>query len=110
MTQLFLGIDASKGYSDFVLIDAEKHTLDSSFQLDDNSVGHKALLGYLNNHLKSYPQATIYCGIESTGGYENNWFATLDRQNIAEPRIRVARVNPKGVTHTSKSELRRTTK
>lgn len=108
MTQLFLGIDASKGYADFVLMDAEKDTLDSPFQLDDNTKGHKALLHYLDTHLKNYPIAKICCGIESTGGYENNWFATLDRRNLVEPRIRIARVNPKGVTHTSKSELKRT--
>ena len=40
MNQYFLGIDASKGYSDFVMLNAKKQPVIENFQLDDTFEGH----------------------------------------------------------------------
>jgi hypothetical protein len=44
-----------------------------SFQLDDTYTGHRTLYGILEAFFKNHTDATIY--VESTGGYENNWFS-----------------------------------
>ena len=40
MYEYFLGIDASKGYSDFVMLNAKKQLVIENFQLDDTFEGH----------------------------------------------------------------------
>ena len=35
MTSYYLGIDVSKGYADFVILDSHKQPVKDSFQLDD---------------------------------------------------------------------------
>ena len=35
MPSYYLGIDVSKGYADFVILDSLKHPVEESFQLDD---------------------------------------------------------------------------
>ncbi len=41
----FLGIDVSKGYADFLLIDSDLEILEESFQLRDNAADRKKLEG-----------------------------------------------------------------
>ena len=36
----FLGVDVSKGYADFTLLDPDKNQLEKVFQLDDTRKGH----------------------------------------------------------------------
>jgi transposase len=48
----------------------------------------------------------IVIGVESTGGYENNWYIGLRR--MSQPLlIEVFRINPKRIYHEAKSEGRR---
>ncbi|MBT8372513.1 MAG: transposase [Deltaproteobacteria bacterium] len=106
MNQYFLGIDASKGYSDFVMLDAKKQPVIENFQLDDTFEGHSRLYDFLRRFNQDYPQATIYAAVESTGGYENNWFQSLLKFQGSLP-IKTAHLNPLGVSHNSKADLKR---
>ena len=106
MNQYFLGIDASKGYSDFVMLDAKKQTIIENFQLDDTFDGHAQLYELLHSFNKDNPEATIYAAVESTGGYENNWFLSLLKFQGSLP-IKTAHLNPLGVSHNSKADLKR---
>jgi len=106
MNQYFLGIDASKGYSDFVMLNANKQPVIENFQLDDTFDGHARLYELLHGFSKDCPQATIYAAVESTGGYENNWFQSLLKFQASLP-IKTAHLNPLGVSHNSKADLKR---
>ena len=44
MSYFYLGIDVSKGYADFVLLNANKNPVMEPFQLDDTAEGHSLLL------------------------------------------------------------------
>ena len=106
MNQYFLGIDASKGYSDFVMLDGKKQTVIENFQLDDTFDGHARLYDLLCRFHKAHPNATINAAVESTGGYENNWFQSLLKFQASLP-IKTAHLNPLGVSHNSKADLKR---
>jgi hypothetical protein len=43
MPEYFLGIDVSKGYADFILLDNNKNIIEKNFQLDDIFDGHNQL-------------------------------------------------------------------
>ncbi len=43
MSNYYLGIDASKGYADFIILDDSKKPLAPGFQLDDTAEGHHTL-------------------------------------------------------------------
>ena len=102
----YLGIDVSKGYADFVILDAQKQPVEENFQLDDTFEGHALLYEKLSQFFKDHPQSIIYAAVESTGGYENNWFNSL-RKFQATLNIRIARLNPLGVSANSKAGLKR---
>lgn len=106
MIEFFLGIDASKGYSDFVMLDGKKQTVIENFQLDDTFEGHAQLYEILRSFNQHYPEAIIYAAVESTGGYENNWFRSLLKFQAGLP-IKTAHLNPLGVSHNSKADLKR---
>jgi transposase len=106
MNQYFLGIDASKGYSDFVMLNAKKQPVIENFQLDDTFEGHSRIYEFLRSFNQDYPEATIYAAVESTGGYENNWFQSLLKFQGSLP-IKTAHLNPLGVSHNSKADLKR---
>ena len=108
MPAFFLGIDASKGYADFILLDQKKQPRETSFQLDDTFEGHNQLYRILQAFCKAHPQARLWAGIESTGGYENNWIEALRRFQASLP-LQVARLNPSGVHGHAKAALRRLT-
>jgi transposase len=101
----YLGIDVSKGYADFCLLDCKKQLADKVFQLDDNRQGHAFLSHYLDQQAASGIQ--IVCGLESTGGYEQNWLNLLKQLGM-KSSIRVFKLNPKGVKHQIESTLTRT--
>lgn len=105
MSNYFLGLDISKGYSDFVMLNHDKRPVMKNFQLDDTAKGHNALTAFLESFLNSHPNAQIYTGLESTGGYENNWFNHLCRLKDTMP-IQVARLNPARVTSNSKASAK----
>ena len=47
MSDFFLGIDASKGYADFIILDQNKNIIEDVFQLDDTFDGHNQLYNIL---------------------------------------------------------------
>jgi transposase len=102
---MYLGIDVSKGYADFFLMDSSKHSKEKSFQLDDNQKGHQELENYLKHHTSL--ENRIICGLESTGGYEQNWLMALQALTKKLP-VEVYKLNPKGVKHQIESTLKRT--
>lgn len=106
MKNFYLGADVSKGYSDFMLLDAKKRRIEEDFQLDDTFDGHQKLYHLLSGLCAQHPDAQIYAAVESTGGYENNWFDALVKFQSSLP-LKTARLNPCGVHHNSKAGLER---
>ena len=41
--KFYLGIDVSKGYADFTILNANKDVIENNFQLDDTFEGHNQL-------------------------------------------------------------------
>ncbi len=108
MKIFYMGIDVSKGYADFMIIAPNKLPVINSFQLDDTFEGHQALYGILRGFLAVHSGSKILTGLESTGGYENNWYKSLaDFQGSLN--IQTARLNPLGVMHNSKADLKKNT-
>jgi len=106
MKNYYLGADVSKGYCDFMLLDANKRPMEEVFQLDDSFDGHEKLYRILSEFCHQHPQSQIYAAVESTGGYENNWFHTLVNFQSSLP-LKTARLNPCGVSNNSKAGLQR---
>lgn len=107
----YLGIDVAKGSADFLLIDTRKETLEEGFVLDDCPQGRKVLTQLIDGWLAG-GITHLYCGVESTGGYENNWFtllcglaATYDKK---KKTLRVTRVNPRPVKACGQAGMLRT--
>jgi transposase len=107
----FLGMDVSKGYADFILLDPDKQILEEAFVLDDTRQGRQGLASLIDTWF-SRGITHLYCGVESTGGYENNWHGFLcglaggaPRQGI---RLQVARINPKAVKSCGEAGMLRT--
>jgi transposase len=106
MPNYYLGADISKGYSDFIMLDAAKRPIEDGFQLDDTFEGHRQLYSILSKFCNDHPKARIYAAVESTGGYENNWFDALIKFQSSLP-LKTARLNPCGVHNNSKAGLER---
>ena len=106
MKQYYLGIDVSKGYADFVILDGRKRCIKDNFQLDDTFDGHCCLYENLSGFCKEHPKSMISAAVESTGGYENNWFSSLVKFQ-GTLNIQTARLNPLGVNANSKADLKR---
>ena len=100
----YLGIDVSKGYADFALVSELLVQLEETFQLDDTRSGHEQLEIWLEALFKQHPHLEIDCGLESTGGFENNWYALLIKLSSSIP-IRAARLNPSTVKNASRALL-----
>ena len=105
--EYFMGCDVSKGYADFIILDKSKRFIEHAFQLDDTFAGHNCLYEKLNRFFSDHPESRLYAGVESTGGYENNWYQAMHQfQGIFD--IKVARLNPCGVHASSRADLKRT--
>lgn len=102
----YLGIDVSKGYADFALLDAQKNPLERVFQLDDTRRGHDCLKEQIMRLMKKHSVSVLYCGLESTGGFENNWYGSLSEWGRSMP-LHVARLNPFGVKKSKEADLSR---
>lgn len=102
----YLGIDVSKGYADFTILNQKKQEVENNFQLDDTFEGHNQLFKFLSNFYVQHPEAKLFAAVESTGGYENNWFKTLHKLQFTM-ELSVARLNPFGVSHSSKASMSR---
>lgn len=105
--KLYVGIDVSKGYADFWLLDEQRQQVEPLFQLDDNPQGHEQLKQLLARYVEQ-GYSGIYCGLESTGGYENRWIEQLIHCGQHLP-LQVARLNARAVKGVGDAELRRTT-
>ena len=68
--------------------------------------GHQALRKFIEDFLSQHLGATIYGGVESTGGYENNWYNLLWKLQ-EQFNINVSRVNPYGVKYHKEASLER---
>jgi len=106
MPNYYLGGDASKGYADFTLLDAEKKIVEPNFQLDDTAAGHRSLFQLVRRFGAQHPDSVIYAALESTGGYENNWYECLKDFGQTLP-LRVARLNPALVKADREAGLKR---
>jgi transposase len=106
MKSFYLGSDVSKGYADFVILDSTKQQVMKNFQLDDTFEGYCRLHDILSQFLMVHPDATLFAAVESTGGYENNWYNALFKFQ-STLNIQTARLNPLGVMHNSKADLKR---
>ena len=106
MKKYFLGCDVSKGYADFVILDSDKNIIENNFQLDDTFNGHNKLYSILTDFYKSHPGSSVLSAVESTGGYENNWFNTLSKLSEVMS-VSIVRLNPLGVSHSQKALLNR---
>jgi len=102
----YLGGDVSKGYADFIIIDARKETVERNFQLDDTFDGHCKLYARLSEFFNAHPKAVLCAAVESTGGYENNWFNSLVcfQETL---NLKTTRLNPRGVNNHSKASMNR---
>ncbi len=102
----YLGIDVSKGYSDFIILQSDKEVVEKPFRLYDAAEGHQQL-GKIIDGLFKKGFEQIYCGVESTGGYENNWVNYL--QELGKTKaVAIARLNPKAVKSLGEAGLTRT--
>ena len=108
MKPFYMGIDVSKGYADFMIIDRQKRPVVKGFQLDDTFEGHRCLYDVLGRFFADHPNSTLFAAAESTGGYENNWHHSLI-QFQGPLNIQTARLNPFGVMHNSKADLKKNT-
>lgn len=103
--EAFLGIDVSKGYADFLLLNGSFEQVEPPFQLDDTSSGHQALNKWLADVIKQHKINQVYCAVESTGGFENNWFSLLFRLGDTLP-VQVSRLNPSVVKNATRAVLK----
>lgn len=108
MKPFYLGIDVSKGYADFMIVDSKKRPAIKGFQLDDTLEGHQCLYNIMGRFLSEHPDSILFAGVESTGGYENNWYNSLIAFQ-GSLNIQTARLNPFGVMHNSKADLKKNT-
>ena len=104
--KLYLGGDASKGYSDWVIITEDKRVVLEDTQLDDTYAGHCKLFSILKDYFDSHPGVQMYAAMESTGGYENNWLNSLKSYQRTFD-LKVARVNPLGVNFNQRAGMKR---
>ena len=106
MEHYYLGIDVSKGYADLIILNSKKEPIVDNFQLDDTFEGHCYLYKFLVKFLDDHPESIIYSAVESTGGYENNWYNSLiEFQGFLN--LQTARLNPLGVYHNNQADLKR---
>jgi len=106
MASYYMGIDVSKGYADFVILDPNKNVVEPNFQLDDTFGSHCKLFEILKRFFDRHSGSVLFAAVESTGGYENNWLHSLGGFQGALD-IRSTRLNPLGVRANSKASLRR---
>jgi transposase len=103
---VYVGIDVSKGYADFIVLNHEKKIVETNFQLDDNHIGH----GLFEKKITEFNSSGIkvVCGLESTGGYEQNWVRCVKQLIEKKMPVELYKLNARGVKHQLESELRRT--
>jgi transposase len=104
MNSGYVGIDVSKGYSDFVLLNGKFEPVVKPVQFDDTRDGHHRLTRWLKRCMDRYGFERLYAGVESTGGFEDNWYSLLIDLGKELP-VHVARLNPLTVKNAAKASL-----
>jgi transposase len=104
--ELFVGCDVSKGYADFLPVRCDGTAVEAAFRLEDTPQGHLQLKTIIE-HWISEGIDHIHVGVESTGGYENNWIRVI-LDWTGELPVQIARLNPTGVSSLRKAGLIRT--
>lgn len=104
--KLYLGGDASKGYSDWIIVTEKKQVVLKDIQLDDTYAGHCKLFSILKAYFDKQTGVEMYAAMESTGGYENNWLNSLKSYQKAF-NLKVARINPMGVNFNQRASMKR---
>jgi transposase len=89
-----------------VILDSRKQQVMKNFQLDDTFDGQSHLHDILSQFLAAHPGGSLFAAVESTGGYENNWYNASVKFH-STLNIQTARLNPLGVMHNSKADLKR---
>jgi transposase len=102
---LILGADVSKGYCDFILLDAQKHVLEPRFRFDDTAKGHDQLRHYIGVWKRRYKASRILLVTESTGGYEDNWLRLATHSSVSG-YLEAYRINAKLTYHEYQSQGR----
>jgi hypothetical protein len=109
-TTLILGADVSKGYCDFVLLDAKKKVLEPRFRLDDSPEGHRELATQISQWKKQHRASRILLVAESTGGYEDNWLRIARQKPLNQKPLlgllEVYRINAKIIYHEYQAQRR----
>lgn len=104
MNSGYIGIDVSKGYSDFVVLNESLEPVAKPVQFDDTRDGHQRLTKWLKRCMDTYGFERLYAGVESTGGFEDNWYALLIDLGKELP-VHVVRLNPLTVKNAAKASL-----
>lgn len=102
-SELFVGMDISKGYADLHAINNARSLITQS-RHDDTHDGHAQVRAILDNWQKKHPKATILIGVEASGGLERNWVRML---RTLGSHITVATLNPLAVKRFLDQDLHR---
>jgi transposase len=102
MDEIFYGIDVSKGYADIVRIGKGSY-FKKHIKLNDNKDGIKELMALVESDKDA--GRCVYMGVESTGGYENNWYNNF--YNLNDKSIVMLRINPIRIHHETKKDMQR---
>ena len=68
-----------------MIINFKKQPVVQGFQLDDTFDGHRSLYNILGRFLATHSDSALFVGMESTGGYENNWYNSLIEFQVFKP-------------------------
>ncbi|MBK9734694.1 MAG: transposase [Saprospiraceae bacterium] len=102
MSEVFYGIDVSKGYADIIRMGNGIAQSGSHWKLNDTKDGIKELMTLVTDDLNSGKY--VYMGLESTGGYENNWYNNFFG---VDKNIHIFRINPIRIHHETKKDMQR---
>lgn len=102
MSEVFYGIDVSKGYADIIRTGKDIPKSGNYWKLNDTKEGIKELMTLVVEDVKK--GQSVYMGVESTGGYENNWYNNFYG---VDKNIHIYRINPIRIHHEVKKDMQR---
>lgn len=94
MKKVFIGLDISKGTMNACHKSCHGDILKEDVY-DDTPLGHQQLIKETKEYLKSKKYSGVQIGMESTGGYERNWFRSLSTLSSNYDDLKVYVINPK---------------
>lgn len=108
MKKVFIGLDISKGTMNACHKSCHGDILHEGVY-DDTPQGHKLLIHEIKAYLKSKKYSEIQVGMESTGGYERNWFRSLSNLSEDHESLNVYIINPKLIKGFVNEKLHKST-